>query len=74
VQLPVKRDPPVNVATAVLTEILLGRTEELDTDVKVDDVALTSKHRDISQSQRRNSATSPSPEQAVSVVVVETGE
>ena len=50
VQLPVKRDPPVNVATAVLTEIPLGSTEVLDVDAKVDDVALTSKHRDISQS------------------------
>jgi hypothetical protein len=69
----VKRDPAINVATAVLTEIPLGRAEELDVDAKVDDVALTSKPRDISQSQRRSSATFLSPAQAASVVVVETG-
>jgi hypothetical protein len=49
VHLLVKGDPLVNIATAVLIEILLSRTEELNIDAKVDNIALSSKYRDISQ-------------------------
>jgi hypothetical protein len=48
---PVRRVPPVNVATALGLEVPLGSTEELDVDVNVDGVVLTSsKNRDISHS------------------------